>query len=84
MGRRLVIIRQSARKHGISDNDILAALATPLLAGTLDDDHPQRVLTLGFDSQARVLELVALHYDDGSTEVIHAMKARRTYLDLLD
>ncbi|MCT2220931.1 hypothetical protein [Dietzia cinnamea] len=84
MGRRFVIIRQSARKHGISDNDILAALATPLLAGPLDDDHPQRVLTLGFDSQARVLELVALHYDDGSTEVIHAMKARRTYLDLLD
>lgn len=40
MGRRLVIIRQSARKHGISDNDILAALATPLLAGPLDDDHP--------------------------------------------
>ena len=56
MGRRLVIIRQSARKHGISDNDILAALATPLLAGPLDDDHPQRVLTLGFDSQARVLD----------------------------
>jgi len=45
---------------------------------------PQRILTLGFDSQARVLELVVLHYDDGKTEVIHAMKARRTYLDLLD
>jgi len=63
VGRRLVIIRQSARKHGISDDDILAALTTPLLSGPLDDDHPQRVLTLGFDSQARVLELVALHYD---------------------
>lgn len=84
MGRSLVIIRQSARKHGITDDDIRTALATPLLSGPLDDDHPQRTLTLGFDSQARVLELVALHYDDGSTEVIHAMKARRTYLDLLD
>ncbi len=84
MGRSLVIIRQSARKHGITDDDIRAALATPLLSGPLDDDHPQRTLTLGFNSQASVLELVALHYDDGSTEVIHATKARRTYLDLLD
>lgn len=84
MGRSLVIIRQSARKHGITDDDIRAALATPLLSGPLDDDHPQRMLTLGFDSQARVLELVVLNYDDGSTEVIHAMKARRTYLDLLN
>ncbi len=84
MGRRLVIIRRSARKHGISDDDIRAALDAPLLSGPLDDDHPQRVLSLGFDSQARVLELVTLHYDDGNTEVIHAMKARRTYLDLLD
>lgn len=84
MGRRLVIIRQSARKHGISDNDILAALATPPPGRTTRRRPPQRVLTLRFDSQARVLELVALHFDDGSTEVIHAMKARRTYLDLLD
>lgn len=84
MGRRLVIIRKSARKHGIADSDIRTAFDTPLLSGPLDDDHPQRVLTLGFDSQTRVLELVTLHYDDGTTEVIHAMKARRTYLDLLD
>lgn len=47
MGRRLVIIRPSARKHGIADDDIRAALATPLLSGPLDDDHPQRILTLG-------------------------------------
>lgn len=84
MGRRFVIIRRSARKHGVTEDEIRAALATPLLSGPLDDDHPQRMLVLGFDSQARVLELVVLHFDDGSTEVIHAMKARRTYLDLLD
>lgn len=40
--------------------------------------------SLGFDTHARILELVALHYDDGNVEVIHAMKARRHYLDLLD
>lgn len=84
MGRRLVIVRSSARKHGISDEDIRAALESPVLSGPLDDDHPQRNLVLGFDTNARVLELVALHYDDGTVEVIHAMKARRTYLNLLE
>lgn len=84
MGRRFVIIRGSARKHGIADDDIRAALDTPALSGPLDDEHPQRVLVLGFDRQARVLELVVLFYDNGQIEVIHAMKARRTYLDLLD
>ncbi|AWH95954.1 hypothetical protein [Dietzia psychralcaliphila] len=84
MGRRLVIVRSSARKHGISDEDIRAALDTAVLSGPLDDDHPQRNLVLGFDTNARILELVALHYDDGTVEVIHAMKARRTYLNLLE
>lgn len=49
MGRRLVIIRRSARKHSVTDDDIRAALATSLLAGPLDDEHPQRMLVLGFD-----------------------------------
>ncbi|WP_235681253.1 hypothetical protein [Tomitella gaofuii] len=79
-----MIIRRSAYKHGITDGDIRAASDTPLLTGPLDDEHPQRVLVLGFDTHTRVLELVVLHYDDGTAEVIHAMKARRTYLGLLD
>lgn len=84
MGRRLVIIRRSGRKHGIADDDILAATESAVFTALLDDEHPQRVLVLGFDSHARVLELAVLRYDDGTREVIHAMKARRTYLDLID
>lgn len=84
MGCRVLIIRDSARKHGVSDDDIRAAVSNVVLSGSLDDDNPQRTLLLGFDSRTRMLELVILHYDDGSSEVIHAMKARRIYLDLLD
>lgn len=76
MGRRRVTIRRSARKHDIADDDILS--------GPLDDEHPQRALLLEFDPEARILELVVLHYAGGNTEVIHAMKARRTYLELLN
>lgn len=61
-----MIIRRSARKHSIADNDIRAAADSPLLTGPLDDEHPQRVLVLGFDTHTRVLELVVLHYDDGT------------------
>lgn len=75
-------IRPSARKHGIHD-DIIAAVDSPVLSGPLDDDNPQRILFLGWDTHGRLLEVVVLIHDDGVEEPIHAMKARRKYLDLL-
>jgi hypothetical protein len=36
---------------------------------------------IGADPAGRLLELVALVYDDGYELVIHAMKARQQYLD---
>ncbi|HHX84481.1 MAG TPA: hypothetical protein GX694_03965 [Actinomycetales bacterium] len=84
MGLGLVILRRSAFKHGLTEGEIRTAFDSPLLTGPLDDDHPQRILALGFDTVGRVREIAALRYDDGSIEIIHAMKARKAYLDLLD
>ncbi|GAB3534901.1 hypothetical protein GCM10027403_11740 [Arthrobacter tecti] len=61
----------------------MAAAGSPILSGSLDDENPSRVLILGFDTHGRVLELVVLIHDDGAEEAIHAMKARRRYLDLI-
>lgn len=36
---------------------------------------------IGVDPAGRMLELVALIYDDGFEQIIHAMKAREQYLD---
>jgi len=36
---------------------------------------------IGLDPAGRVLELVALVFDDGFELIIHAMKAREQYLD---
>lgn len=36
---------------------------------------------IGADPAGRLLELVSLVFDDGSELIIHAMKARSTYLD---
>jgi len=41
-------------------------------------------LRLGFDTAGRILEVVVLRFDSGNELVIHAMKARPQYLNLLD
>lgn len=79
-----MIVRPSARKHGVRDEDVIAAAANPAIQGPLDDDNPQRQLRIGFDTQARLLETIVLVWDDGTEEVIHAMKCRAQYLGLLD
>lgn len=79
-----MIVRPSARKHGISDEDAIAAASSPQVSGPLDDEDPQRQLRIGFDSQARLLETVVLVWDDGTEELIHAMKCRAHYVALLN
>lgn len=79
-----MIVRPSARTHGVHDEDSIAAASTPLVAGPLDDEDPQRHLRIGFDTRAQLLEIVVLVWDDGTEEIIHAMKCRPHYRDLLD
>ena len=79
-----MIVRGSARKHGVDDENIIAVATAPLVSGPLDDENPQRQLRIGFDTQARLLETVVLVWDDGIEEVIHAMECRPQYLGLLD
>ncbi|HEY1155869.1 MAG TPA: hypothetical protein VGE95_06240 [Arthrobacter sp.] len=78
-----MIIRHSASKHGISSDDVIEAATWPLVSVPLDDEVPRRFLRLGFDTHSRLLELVVLVWDDGTEEIIHAMKCRPKYLELL-
>lgn len=78
-----MIVRRSAHKHGISSSDAIEAATWPLVAVHLDDEDPRRFLRLGFDTKDRLLELVVLVWDDGTEELIHAMKCRPQYLGLL-
>ena len=77
-------VHDSARRHGITPKDAIHAAEHAVFVSDLDDDSPARQLRLGFDSAGRLLEVVVLHFDSGNELVIHAMKARRQYLDLLD
>lgn len=79
----VIEVHRSARQHGIGDSDIIQASTHYLVAYRIEDDDPLRDLRLGFDNAARLLEVVVLLLDDDRELVIHAMKARPEYFDLL-
>ena len=78
-------IEPTARRHGISDDDIRHALAHPGYVGDdpdgLDDDTPM-TLILGPDRAGNRLELAALVADEGTVVVVHAMSMRAKYAHL--
>lgn len=76
-------VRSSAIKHDISSEDATEAASFALVNIPLDDENPRRFLRLGFDTKSRLLETVVLIWDDETEEVIHEMKARPQYFELL-
>jgi len=79
-----VKVNPSALKHGIRPEDALHAAAHWAFASEPDENSPARQLRLGFDTAGRLLEIIMLHFDSGNELIIHAMKARTSYLHLLD
>ena len=77
-------VHPSALKHGVSPEDAIQAAEWSLWIEPLDDGGPpDRELRLGFDTSARLLETVVLVFESGEEMIIHAMPARKKYLDLL-
>jgi hypothetical protein len=76
-------VHRAAGKHGIDAQDAIRVTLDHVVAYAIDDGPPERELRLGFDAAGRLLEVVVVLLDDGSELVIHAMKARASYLDLL-
>lgn len=79
-------LHQSARKHyrrdRLDDVAVRYAATHVLNSRPLDDeDDPSRWLMIGTDPAGRLLELIALIYDDGYELIIHAMRARPQYLE---
>lgn len=77
-------VHPSALRHGVSPEDARHAADWAQWVEPLeDDDWPHRELRLGFDAHARFLETIVLVFESGNELVIHAMPARKQYLDLL-
>lgn len=70
------VIAESARKHGVSDNDMLHAYANPIRVFDLDDGF---TMVIGANRAAIVFEVGVV---DGtfSPVIVHAMKARDKFV----
>jgi hypothetical protein len=77
-----VEILPSARKHGISDDDIRHAITNAVTAIT-SPPQPEFTMLIGPDTAGRLLEVGVLDAEDNDY-VIHAMPVRRKYLRLLE
>ena len=69
------VILDSARKHGIVDEDILHAYQHPIRVLRLDD----LTMLIGPDRAARLLE-VGLSNGEGVEFIVHAMPARPKFI----
>jgi hypothetical protein len=69
---RVPVISASARKHGISDDDMLHALRNPIGADYLDES---RTMFIGAARDGTLLEVGVADSDDGPV-IIHADRAR--------
>ena len=50
-----MIILDSARKHGITDEDMLDVISEPLVVAEMRSE-PEKTLFLGFDASARAIQ----------------------------
>jgi hypothetical protein len=78
-----VEIHDSARKHGVADDDILHAINHVLAVEDAGDD-PDRWLLLGPDTAGNLLEVVVMTTIESTQLAIHAMPMREKYRRLLE
>ena len=70
------VILGSARKHGISDDDMLHAYRNPIRVFDLDD----LIMLIGPDESARLVE-IGVARSEGIDFIVHAMTARGKFLE---
>ncbi len=75
-------IEKSARKHGISDTDILHALDHPIRYREQEYDGELRMFLVGADGTGRLLELVLFPLEEPA-RIIHADVLRPGHDDYL-
>ena len=79
-----VIINESALRHkDITEEDILQALALPLV-DRLMPKYQNKYLLIGFDRNGNLLEIMYNIRKDGSYNVFHAMKCRKEFYRLAE
>jgi uncharacterized DUF497 family protein len=76
-------IHESARKHGVADEDIFHAVDYAFVIEDAGED-PDRWLVIGPDRAGNLLEVVVLSTAEDMQLAIHAMPMRSKYRRLLE
>ena len=73
----------SAFKHGITEANIRHAILNLRYDDVVEDD-PGKHLLIGFDNNAKLLEIMYNIIDEQTVRVFHAMKCTNTHRALLN
>lgn len=71
------VIAQSARTHGVDDEDMKHAYRNATAAWPMDEGL---VMLMGPDRSGVLLEVGIVRSDDGTAVIVHAMRARPKFL----
>jgi hypothetical protein len=75
---------QAAFTHYIEEADIRFAISTARYDARIDEDESDnKHLIIGFDRNAKVLEIMYNVIDEDTINVFHAMKCRKNFLSLI-
>lgn len=74
-------ILATARKHGMADEDILHALRNAVFDYPNQGDHELTMAVGPARNGVTMVEVGYLSSEDGFLVVVHAMRARRKYLE---
>ena len=78
----IVEFNRAAFRHNISKEDIVHALKSRIYAAAIEG-LPEKYAVIGFDRAGNPLEIMYNPVDDNTINVFHAMKARKSFLDML-
>ncbi|HEX8771826.1 MAG TPA: hypothetical protein VF711_13755 [Acidimicrobiales bacterium] len=77
-------IHRSAHKHGVNDEAIEHAVVQAFVLVDIEPDaDPPRVLAVGPDHAGNLLEVIWLELGGERRLVVHAMKLRHAFYELL-
>ena len=73
------LVVDSARRHGVDDDDMLHAFRNPVRTFLVGEDM---TMVIGADAAGRLLEVgVVESHDEPGLVIVHAMKARDMFLE---
>jgi hypothetical protein len=83
MGTEIVFV-PSAFDHQISEANIRWVLLNHLADGIIEEDDETKYLSVGFDKNGNLLEIMYNYIDEHRIKVFHAMKCRKQYYKKLE